>query len=120
MLLDPFEEKLDLPAALVEGADRGCRQGELVGEKHQRLFQFGVLEANAAQMIRIVLAGGVASHSGWQTFATRLNAKGVGMKTIQKLMGHRHIATTALYCDVSDEMLKERRGIGVTIEEVSG
>jgi integrase/recombinase XerD len=42
-----------------------------------------------------------SSHSGRRTFATRLNAKGVGMRTIQMLMGHRHIGTTALYCDVS-------------------
>ena len=47
-----------------------------------------------------------SSHSGRRTFATRLNAKGVGMRTIQKLMGHRHIATTAVYCDVSDETLR--------------
>jgi integrase/recombinase XerD len=47
-----------------------------------------------------------SSHSGRRTFATRLNAAGVGMKTIQKLMGHRHIGTTALYCDVSDETLR--------------
>jgi integrase/recombinase XerD len=47
-----------------------------------------------------------SSHSGRRTFATRLNARGVGMKTIQKLMGHRHIGTTALYCDVSDETLR--------------
>jgi site-specific recombinase XerD len=26
------------------------------------------------------------------------------MRTIQKLMGHKHIGTTALYCDVSDDM----------------
>ena len=45
------------------------------------------------------------SHAGRRTFATKLNAKGVGMRTIQKLMGHQHIATTALYCDVSDEQL---------------
>jgi integrase/recombinase XerD len=38
--------------------------------------------------------------------ATRLNAKGVGMRTIQKLMGHRNIGTTALYCDVSDETMR--------------
>jgi len=37
---------------------------------------------------------------------TRLNAKGIGMKTIQRLMGHQHISTTALYCDVSDNMLR--------------
>jgi len=46
------------------------------------------------------------SHSGRRTFATRLNAKGVGMRTIQKLMGHRHIGTTALYCEVSDEVMR--------------
>ncbi|MGA8434109.1 MAG: site-specific integrase, partial [Methyloceanibacter sp.] len=47
-----------------------------------------------------------SSHSGRRTFATRLNARGVGMRTIQKLMGHKHISTTALYCDVSDDMLR--------------
>jgi integrase/recombinase XerD len=47
-----------------------------------------------------------SSHSGRRTFATRLNASGVGMKTIQKLMGHRHIGTTALYCEVSDETMR--------------
>jgi integrase/recombinase XerD len=47
-----------------------------------------------------------SSHSGRRTFATRLNAKGVGMRTIQKLMGHRHIGTTALYCEVSDDTLR--------------
>jgi integrase/recombinase XerD len=47
-----------------------------------------------------------SSHSGRRTFATRLNARGVGMKTIQLLMGHRHIGTTALYCDVSDDTLR--------------
>ena len=47
-----------------------------------------------------------SSHSGRRTFATRLNAKGVGMRTIQKLMGHRNIGTTALYCDVSDETMR--------------
>src|SRR5712664_651083 len=30
-----------------------------------------------------------SSHSGRRTFATRLNAQGVGMRTIQRLMGHR-------------------------------
>jgi integrase/recombinase XerD len=47
-----------------------------------------------------------SSHSGRRTFATRLNEKGVGMKTIQRLMGHKNIATTALYCEVSDAMMR--------------
>ena len=55
-----------------------------------------------------------SSHSGRRTFATRLNAAGVGMKTIQKLMGHRHIGTTALYCEVSDETM--RNAVDPTLE----
>lgn len=55
-----------------------------------------------------------SSHSGRRTFATRLHARGVGMRTIQKLMGHKHISTTALYCDVSDEQLRN------AVELVSG
>jgi integrase/recombinase XerD len=47
-----------------------------------------------------------SSHSGRRTFATRLNGKGVGMGTIQKPMGHRHIGTTALYCEVSDTTMR--------------
>jgi integrase/recombinase XerD len=35
-----------------------------------------------------------SSLSGRRTFATRLNEKGVGMRTIQRLMGHKHIGTT--------------------------
>jgi len=36
------------------------------------------------------------SHAGRRTFATKLNAQGMGMRTIQLFMGHQHIATTAL------------------------
>lgn len=46
-----------------------------------------------------------SSHSGRRTFATRLNAAGIGMATIQQAMGHSNIATTAGYCHVSDEQL---------------
>jgi len=46
-----------------------------------------------------------SSHSRRRTFASRLNARGVGMRTIQKLMGHKHISSTALYCYVSEEQL---------------
>jgi integrase/recombinase XerD len=52
-----------------------------------------------------------SSHAGRRTFATKLNAKGVGMRTIQMLMGHKHIGTTSLYCDVSDETLRNAVGL---------
>jgi len=47
-----------------------------------------------------------SSHSGRRTFATNLNALGIGMRTIQRLMGHKHIETTAIYCDVSEPLMR--------------
>jgi|HubBroStandDraft_6_1064221.scaffolds.fasta_scaffold438891_2 integrase/recombinase XerD len=44
-----------------------------------------------------------SSHSGRKTFAVRLHAKGVSMQTIQKLMGHRNLGTTARYCAGSED-----------------
>ena len=38
------------------------------------------------------------------------------MRTIQKLMGHRHIGTKALYCEVSDTMMLSDVEVGVTSE----
>jgi integrase/recombinase XerD len=47
-----------------------------------------------------------SSHAGRRTYATRKNELGIGMATIQQLMGHSSIQTTALYCSVSDEQLR--------------
>ena len=47
VLLDPLEEQLDLPAALVQGCNRQRRQRRVVGQEYQRLARLGVLEANA-------------------------------------------------------------------------
>jgi hypothetical protein len=58
-------------------------------------------EAQSGQLICSLPDGSVETHP-----STNLTAAGVGMKTIQKLMGHRNIGTTALYCEVSDAMMR--------------
>lgn len=65
--------------------------------------------ANAlAQKFRRIyeLAGidGATSHSGRRTFITQLASKGIGVRVLQSLAGHRSISTTQLYIDVNDEM----------------
>ncbi len=55
MLLDPLEEQLDLPAAFVQCGDRQCRQSRVVGQEHQRLAGFWVFEADASQLLGIIL-----------------------------------------------------------------
>ena len=54
MLFDPFEEQLDLPAALVERADRQRRQCRVVGQEDQRLARLGILEFDAPQMLGVI------------------------------------------------------------------
>ncbi len=51
MLLDPFEEQFDLPAAAIELGDGERRKDEVVGQKDQRLSTLRVLEANAPQRV---------------------------------------------------------------------
>ncbi len=49
---------------------------------------------------------GASSHSGRRTFITKLAGAGVSAKAIMTLAGHRNLATTQRYIDVTDEMLK--------------
>jgi integrase/recombinase XerD len=50
---------------------------------------------------------GASSHSGRRTFATNMASKGVGIKVLQKLLGHRNIQTTSVYIFASDDMLRK-------------
>jgi integrase/recombinase XerD len=52
---------------------------------------------------------GASSHSGRRTFITNLAAKGVGVRVLMSLAGHRSISTTQAYIDVNDDM--KRRAV---------
>ena len=47
---------------------------------------------------------GASSHSGRRSFITALASKGVGVRVLMELAGHRNIGTTQAYIDVNDEM----------------
>jgi integrase/recombinase XerD len=49
---------------------------------------------------------GASSHSGRRTFITTLANKGIGVRVLMALAGHRHMSTTQRYIDLNDEMLK--------------
>jgi hypothetical protein len=54
VLLDPLEEKLDLPAAFVQIADRKGRLRRHIGQKYQGFPGFGVPEAHPPEIHRVV------------------------------------------------------------------
>ena len=49
---------------------------------------------------------GATSHSGRRTFITELAAKGVGVRVLAALAGHRSIQVTQKYIDVNDVMMR--------------
>ena len=47
---------------------------------------------------------GATSHSGRRSFITTLASKGIGVRVLASLAGHKSIATTQAYIDVNDAM----------------
>ncbi len=57
VLLDPFEKQFDLPSAFVEIGNGLCRDGEVVGQKHQARVGFWIEVTDPSEMRWIVLPG---------------------------------------------------------------
>ncbi len=55
-------------------------------------------------LYRHVGLDGATSHSGRRSFITALASKGIGVRVLASLAGHKSIATTQAYIDVNDEM----------------
>ena len=49
---------------------------------------------------------GASSHSGRRSFITNLASKGVSVRVLMSLAGHRAISTTQCYIDINDNMLR--------------
>ena len=85
MLLDPFEEQLDLPAQTVELGDGKGGQREVVGEKDQSLAGLGILEPDTSQrrgeaLVRVEAGerdGLVADETGASVDRMRVSALGL-------------------------------------------
>lgn len=54
---------------------------------------------------------GATSHSGRRTFITKLAEKGIGIRVLQKLARHQSIATTQVYIDCNDDMMRKAVGL---------
>lgn len=50
---------------------------------------------------------GASSHSGRRTFITNLANKGISVRVLASLAGHKNISTTQCYIDVNDEMMRK-------------
>lgn len=76
-------------------------------QKSNANFNPNALAQKFRRMFDLTGIDGATSHSGRRTFITQLANKGIGVRVLQSLAGHRSIATTQLYIDVNDEMKRQ-------------
>jgi integrase/recombinase XerD len=69
-------------------------------------FNANTLCQNFGRLYERASLDGASSHSGCRTFITTLANKGVGVRVLMALSGHRNMSTTQRYIDLNDEMMK--------------
>jgi len=70
----------------------------------RRAFTANVMTQHLFWLYRAAGISGASSHSGRRTFITNLASKGIGVRLLASLAGHRSIAVTQKYIDVNDDM----------------
>ena len=69
-----------------------------------RAFTANVLTQHFFWLFKRAGIAGATSHSMRRTFITNLASKGIGVRVLASLSGHRSIAVTQRYIDVNDDM----------------
>jgi len=85
VLFDPLEEQFDMPTILVQRGDCQRWQYKIVGQEYKSLFDLGVFETNAAQILWVMLSGIkavelhrlIADHARTSAGALRVDSFGV-------------------------------------------
>ena len=70
----------------------------------RRAFSANVMTQHLYWLYRAAGISGASSHSGRRTFITNLASKGISVRVLASLAGHRSIAVTQKYIDVNDDM----------------
>ncbi len=79
----------------------------LFGTQKREAFSANTLCQTLNVIYRRAGLDGASSHSGRRSFITTLASKGVGVRVLASLAGHRSIATTQRYIDVNDDMKRQ-------------
>lgn len=70
----------------------------------RKRFSANVMAQHFHYLFKSAGIAGASSHSMRRTFITNLATKGIGVRVLASLSGHRSIAVTQKYIDVNDEM----------------
>lgn len=70
----------------------------------RKAFSANVMAQHFHYLFKRAGIAGASSHSMRRSFITNLATKGIGVRVLASLAGHRSIAVTQRYIDVNDEM----------------
>lgn len=76
----------------------------LFSTQKRAAFSANTLCQTLNAIYRRAAVDGATSHSGRRSFITALASKGIGVRVLASLAGHKNIATTQAYIDVNDAM----------------
>jgi integrase/recombinase XerD len=76
-------------------------------KQRTRGFTANTLAQHLMYVYRNAGIQGASSHSARRTFITNLATKGVGVRVLMALAGHKNISTTQAYIDVNDAMKRK-------------
>lgn len=102
MLCDKLKKELAIYAASIER--RTDEKPVIYSQRTRDGFNSNTLSQEFKTLYQRAGIDGATSHSGRRTFITTLAHKGVGVRVLMSLAGHRSITTTQLYIDINDEM----------------
>ena len=84
---------------------KGCQPNHpLFVTAGRKRFSANVMAQHFHYLFKSAGIAGASSHSMRRTFITNLATKGIGVRVLASLAGHRSIAVTQKYIDVNDEM----------------
>ena len=99
-----LNEKLKIELQVYIGV--GNKSGYLFSSQKRNHFTANTLQAVVTSLYRRAGLTGCSSHTGRRSFITKLASAGVSASVLQELAGHRNLATTQRYIDVTDAMKK--------------
>jgi integrase/recombinase XerD len=76
-------------------------------KKHTSGFSANTLTQHFHYLYQKAGIDGASSHSGRRSFITNLASKGVGVRVLMSLAGHKNISTTQAYIDINDDMKRK-------------
>jgi len=102
MVGEKLRKELSAYADLVKSTDDS--KPVMYSQRTREGFNSNTLSQEFKTLYKKAGIAGATSHSGRRTFITTLASKGVGVRVLMSLAGHRSITTTQLYIDINDEM----------------